>query len=87
VTYGASTHEDMSETVDPMSDQQTHGVALFLVGVAALSSSAGVAWALSRSSRTRWVVHPWFITFVSFALFVVGVALCWFGVSALVEGQ
>jgi len=69
-----------------MSGQQTQGVALFLVGVALLIVSVGVAWALSRSSRTRRVEGTWLITLVSFVLFVVGVALCWFGVSALVEG-
>jgi hypothetical protein len=47
--------------------------------------SAGVAWMLSRLSRTRQVEGAFFLTVVSFLLFVVGIALCWFGVSALVE--
>jgi len=70
-----------------LSDQQIHGAALLLLGIAALILGAGVAWAFSHTSRTRRVVHPWFITFVSFALFVVGVVVCWFGVSTLVEGR
>jgi hypothetical protein len=69
-----------------MSDHQTYGVALFLVGVAVLIVSVGIAWTLSRQSRMRRVESTWVITTVSFVLFVVGVALCWFGVSALVEG-
>jgi hypothetical protein len=69
-----------------MSDQQTHGVTLFLLGVAALILSADVAWALSRITSTRRVVHPWLITFVSFALFVIGLLLCWFGVTTFVGG-
>jgi hypothetical protein len=69
-----------------MSDQQTTGLILLLVGLAALIVSAGVAWTLSRLSRTQRVESAWLITVVSFALFLVGIALCWFGVSALLEG-
>jgi hypothetical protein len=69
-----------------MSDHQTYGVALFLVGVTVLILSVGIAWALSRISRARRVESAWFVTAVSFALFVVGVVLCWFGVSAFMEG-
>lgn len=72
--------------MDCMSEQQTHGAALFLVGVALLIVSVGTAWALSRSSRTRRVEGAWLITIVSFILFVGGVVLCWFGVSSIVEG-
>jgi uncharacterized membrane protein YecN with MAPEG domain len=72
--------------MDPMSEQQIYGAALFLVGVALLIVSVGIAWALSRSSRTRRVEGAWLITIMSFIVFVVGVVLCWFGVSALVEG-
>ena len=69
-----------------MSDHQTNAVALFLVGVAVLILSVGIAWTLSRVSRTRRVESAWFVTAVSFVLFVVGVVLCWFGVSGFVEG-
>jgi hypothetical protein len=69
-----------------MSNQQITGVVVLLLGVAALLISAGVAWMLSRLSRTRRVEGTSFMTVVSFLLFVVGIVLCWFGVSALVEG-
>ena len=69
-----------------MSDHQTYAMALFLFGVAVLILSVGIAWTLSRVSRTRRVDSAWFVTAVSFALFIVGVVLCWFGVSAFVEG-
>ena len=68
-----------------MSDQQMASVLVFLLGVSALMISAGVAWVLSRLSRTRQVEGAFFITVVSFRLFVVGIVLCWFGVSATVE--
>jgi hypothetical protein len=61
-------------------------MALFLVGVAVLILSVGIAWTLSRVSRSRRVESAWVVTAVSFVLFVVGVVLCWFGVSAFVEG-
>jgi hypothetical protein len=76
-----------ADTMSNLSSQQMHGVTLFLLGIAALILSAGVAWAFSRVTRTRLVVHPWVITFMSFALFVAGVVLCWFGVSSVVEGR
>ena len=69
-----------------MSDHQTYAMALFLFGVAVLILSMGIAWTLSRVSRTRREDSAWFVTAVSFALFIVGVVLCWFGVSAFVEG-
>jgi hypothetical protein len=69
-----------------MSGQQAQGATLFLIGLAVLIVSIGIAWALSRTSRARRVESAWLITAVSFVLFVVGVALCWFGVSALMEG-
>jgi hypothetical protein len=68
-----------------MSERQLHGAALFLVGLALLIVSVGIAWTLSRISRTRRVDGAWLITMLSFALFVAGVALCYFGVSAIVE--
>jgi len=69
-----------------MSDHRTYGMALLLVGFAVLILSVGIAWTLSRISRARRVEGASFVTAVSFVLFVVGVVLCWFGVSALVEG-
>ena len=63
------------------------GVVIFLLGMAALIISVGVAWTLSRITRTRRVEGTSFITVVCFLLFVVGVVLCWFGVSAIVEGS
>jgi hypothetical protein len=68
-----------------MSEQQLHGAALFLLGVALLIVSVGIAWTLSRSSRSRRVEGAWLIIILSFLLFVAGVVLCWFGVSAVVE--
>jgi hypothetical protein len=69
-----------------MSAQQVSGVIILLVGVAALFVSVGVAWALSRISRMRQVEGIGFITVVTVLLFLVGMALSYFGVSALVEG-
>jgi hypothetical protein len=69
-----------------MSNQQLTGVVVLLLGSAALIISAGVAWALARITRTRRVEGISFITVVSCLLFLVGVVLCWFGVSAIVEG-
>jgi hypothetical protein len=70
-----------------MGSQQMTGVVIFLLGMAALIISVGVAWTLSRITRTRRVEGTSFITVVCFLLFVVGVVLCWFGVSAIVEGS
>jgi hypothetical protein len=68
-----------------MSERQTQGATLFLLGVALLILSVGVAWTLSRVSRRRRVEVAWVITVLSFVLFVAGVVLWWFGVSAMVE--
>jgi hypothetical protein len=68
-----------------MSNQQMTGVVVFLLGVATLIISAGVAWMLSRLSRTRRVEGTSLITGVSFLFFVVGIVLCYFGVSSMVE--
>ena len=76
----------MSEMANNMSAQQISGVVILLIGVAALIVSVGVAWTLSRISRTRRVDGAGFITGVAFALFLVGIILCYFGVSNLVEG-
>jgi hypothetical protein len=70
-----------------MSDQQMTGMVVLSLGVAALIISAGVAWTLSRITRTRQVEGISFITVVSLLLFLVGIVLCWFGVSVLVEGR
>jgi hypothetical protein len=69
-----------------MSDQQMTGVVILLLGVGALIVSAGVAWTVSRITRTRRVEGISFITLVAFLLFLVGVVLCYFGVSSFVEG-
>ena len=69
-----------------MSDQQMTGVVLLLVGLAILIVSVGIAWTLARLSRAGRVESTWLITAVSVALFLVGVAICWFGVSALLGG-
>jgi hypothetical protein len=61
-------------------------VLLLLVGLVALVASLGTAWALSRSSRAGRSDSAWFLITVSVVLFLLGVALCWFGVSTLVEG-
>jgi hypothetical protein len=69
-----------------MSSQQMTGVMVLLLGVAALIISAGVALTVSRITRTRQVEGISFITVVSFLLFIVGIVLCWFGISTLVDG-
>jgi hypothetical protein len=69
-----------------MSAQQTTGLVTLLVGLAALLVSVGVAWILSRLARDGRVEGIWFMTVVSLLLFLAGTALCWFGVSAMVEG-
>jgi hypothetical protein len=84
VTYGANTQEHTSKAVTLMSDQQMTGVVVLSLGVAALIVSIGMAWTLSRLSCAGRVDSTWFITTVSFALFVVGIVLCWFSVSNLV---
>jgi uncharacterized membrane protein len=69
-----------------MSTQQVNGVALSLVGVAALILSIGIAWSLSRVSRRQRVESAGMISVVSLLLFLAGVVACYFGVSAIVEG-
>jgi hypothetical protein len=69
-----------------MSAQQMTGSVFLLIGLAALIVSVGVAWTLARLSGTRGVAGTSFLTAVSFGLFVVGIVLCWLGVSTLVEG-
>jgi hypothetical protein len=69
-----------------MSVQQTTGLVLLLVGLAALSVSVGVAWILSRLARDGRVEGTWLISMASLVIFLVGIAICWFGVSAIVEG-
>jgi hypothetical protein len=69
-----------------MSGQQAQGAMLLLSGLVALIVSISIGWALSRTSRARRVESAWLSTAVSFILFALGIALCWFGVSALIEG-
>ncbi|HEY7341915.1 MAG TPA: hypothetical protein VH591_13620 [Ktedonobacterales bacterium] len=73
-----------------MSERQMTGAIVLLLGAAALHISTGVAWTLSRLSYTRRVDGVDFITVVAillFLLFLVGIVLCYFGVSNLVEGS
>ena len=69
-----------------MNQQLVTGLVVFLLGVAALIVSIGVVWILSRLALDGRVDGTWFIAVVSLLLFLVGIALCWFGVSAIVEG-
>jgi hypothetical protein len=69
-----------------MSDQQMNGLALLLIGGATFIASVGIAWTLARRSRAQRVESSWLITLVSFGLFLAGAALCYIGVSKLVEG-
>ena len=69
-----------------MSSQQISGVLILLVGMVALSVSLGTAWVLARYTRARRIESAWFIITVSAVLFLLGVALSWFGVSMLVGG-
>jgi hypothetical protein len=70
-----------------MSAQQTTGLVTLLGGIAALMVSVVVAWILSRLARDGRVDGVWLITAVSLVLFLAGTALCWFGVSAMIDGQ
>jgi len=69
-----------------MTDQQLQGVVYLLLGLAAVIVSAGVAWQLARNTRAQRVESSWIVTLVSFALLLVGAALCYSGVSKLIEG-
>ena len=69
-----------------MSSQQMTGVVVLLLGVAALIVSAGVAWMRSRLSRAGSVEGSSFILVVAVLLVLVGIALCYFGISTIMEG-
>jgi hypothetical protein len=69
-----------------MSVEQTTGVVLLFAGLAALSVSVGVAWILSRLARDGRIDGAWVVGVVSLVLFLAGIALCWFGVSNIIEG-
>jgi Kef-type K+ transport system membrane component KefB len=69
-----------------MNSQQMSGLALSLVGVAALILSVGIAWSLSRVSRTRRVESAGVISVVSLLVFLSGVVACYFGVTVMLEG-
>jgi hypothetical protein len=69
-----------------MSDQQTTGVVVSLLGVAALIASAGVAWMRSRMYRAGGLEGSGFILGVGVLLVFVGIALCYFGIGAIIEG-
>jgi choline-glycine betaine transporter len=87
VTCEANKQGYTGKAVDAMSDQQMTSAVTLSLGVAALIISAGVAWTLSRIARTRQIDGVGFIAVVCFLLFLVGIVLCWFGISALVEGR
>jgi hypothetical protein len=65
---------------------QSTGVVLLFGGLTALIVSAGAVWILSRLARDGRLEGTWFIAVVSLLLFLVGIALCWFGVSNIIEG-
>jgi hypothetical protein len=67
--------------------EQTTGIVVLSLGASALIISVGVALTLSRITRTRRVEGISFITLVSFLLFLVGIVLCYFGITAIIEGQ
>jgi hypothetical protein len=69
-----------------MSPQQISGVVILLIGVSALIISAGVAWTLSRISCRRQIEGAWLLTAAGVLLLLLGLALCYFGVSNLMEG-
>jgi hypothetical protein len=69
-----------------MSDQQMQGVVVLSLGIAALISSAGAAWAMSRLSRTGPVAGGWLLSTAGVVLLLVGLVLSYFGVLAIVEG-
>ena len=69
-----------------MSNQQMTGVVVLLLGMVALIASAAVAWMRSRMSRVRSGEGSGFILVVGVLLVLVGIALCYFGVSTLMEG-
>jgi ABC-type nickel/cobalt efflux system permease component RcnA len=58
-----------------LSDTQLQGLALVLLGIAALILGAGVAWALSRASRTRRVESAWLVISFGCLLLVAGIVL------------
>jgi len=69
-----------------MSSQQILSVLLVVVGLVALVASLATAWVLSRSSRAGHSESTWLLITVSVMLFLLDVALCWLGISTLVEG-
>ncbi len=69
-----------------MSNQQLSGLVTLAIGVIALILSSSAAWILARASRRSEVASTWLVTLIIFILFAVGIALCYFGVSGLIEG-
>jgi hypothetical protein len=70
-----------------MSTQQITSAIVLLLGVAALIVSVGVAWTVARITRRRQIEGMSFITFVAFLLFLVGIVLCYFAITNLVEAS
>jgi hypothetical protein len=69
-----------------MSSQQMTGVVVLSLGLAALIASAAIAWMRSRLFRAGSREGSGFILVVGVLLVLVGLALCYFGISAIVEG-
>jgi hypothetical protein len=69
--------------VDAMNDHQVHGLLLLAAGLAVLIVSLVAAWTMTRRSRSVQVDGAGLIAVVSFSLFVVGLVICWYGVSAV----
>jgi hypothetical protein len=70
-----------------MSSQQTTGFLVLSFGIGALMVSAGVAWVMSRLSRTRPIEGAWLLSAADFLLFLASLVLCYFGILAIVEGR
>lgn len=82
----AETAYGLERKAPTMSAQQLTGMALCLVGLAALIVSVSIGWALSRSSRVRPVASASVISVTSVVLLLAGMVACYFGVNSLVEG-
>src|SRR5262245_26436307 len=74
----ADSQEDLGANGARMSSQQISSVLLLLVGLVALMTSLGTAWALSRFVRAGRSESAWLLTTVSAMVFLLGVALSWF---------
>ena len=82
----AETQDYPRERADIVTSQQITGIILLVIGIAALTVSVGSAWILSRLAQDGRDKGNWLIAVASLLLFLVGIALCWFGVSTVIEG-